>query len=67
MKLSMTSTFTLASGMVFAFDPLAQDQKRILGDWDGKRTQLEQQGYQFTGAFQNESVLNLSAGYEDSS
>lgn len=66
-SLAMISTFTLASSAVFAFDPLAQDQKWILGDWNGKRAQLEQQGYQFTAAFQNESAVNLSGGYDDSS
>ena len=65
-SLAMISTFTLASSAVFAFDPLAQDQKWILGDWNGKRAQLEQQGYQFTAAFQNESAVNLSGGYDDS-
>ncbi|MFU9047780.1 carbohydrate porin [Acinetobacter tibetensis] len=60
----LSSTFV--SSTVFAFQPLAHDQKWMLGDWEGKRTQLEQQGYQFNVAFQNESALNLSGGYDDS-
>lgn len=43
----------------FAFQPFAQDQKWLLGDWNGKRNELAQQGYQFNLAFQNESATNL--------
>ena len=71
MKFSVTSlvvmlTAMISSHTVFAFQPFAQDQKWLLGDWNGKRNELAQQGYQFNLAFQNESATNLKGGYDDS-
>ncbi|WP_152877588.1 carbohydrate porin [Acinetobacter guerrae] len=64
--LVMILSVTFTSHTVLAFQPFAQDQKWILGDWNGKRNELAQQGYQFNVAFQNESATNLSGGYNNS-
>lgn len=42
-------------------------QKRnwLLGDWDGKRTELKQQGYDFTLAWVNQTATNLHGGFND--
>ncbi|MCU4414100.1 carbohydrate porin [Acinetobacter sp. WU_MDCI_Axc73] len=71
MKFSVTPLFfilttTLSSTTVFAFQPFAQDQKWITGDWNGKRNEWVQHGYQFNLAFQNESATNIKGGYDDS-
>ena len=47
-------------------EPWSQDRQWLLGDWNGKRQQLEQQGYKFTASIMSQSATNLDGGYNDS-
>ncbi|MCH4249190.1 MAG: carbohydrate porin [Acinetobacter populi] len=55
----------LFSSLAMANQPWSQDRQWLFGDWNGERTQLEQQGYKFTAALMNQSAYGLDGGYKD--
>lgn len=66
MKLSVLTIALLGSQFALANEPWSQDRQWLLGDWNGKRQQLEQQGYKFTASIMSQSATNLDGGYNDS-
>ncbi|MDU6160597.1 MAG: carbohydrate porin, partial [Acinetobacter sp.] len=66
MKLSVLTLAVLGSQFTLANEPWSQDRQWLLGDWNGKRQQLEQQGYKFTASIMSQSATNLDGGYNDS-
>ena len=66
MKLSVLTIAVLGSQFALANEPWSQDRQWLLGDWNGKRQQLEQQGYKFTASIMSQSATNLDGGYNDS-
>ncbi|MFX4727879.1 carbohydrate porin [Acinetobacter baumannii] len=66
MKLSVLTIAVLGSQFALANEPWLQDRQWLLGDWNGKRQQLEQQGYKFTASIMSQSATNLDGGYNDS-
>ncbi len=66
MKLSVLTIAVLGSQFALANEPWSQDRQWLLGDWNGKRQQLEQQGYKFTASIMSQSATNLEGGYNDS-
>ncbi|KRI63721.1 porin [Acinetobacter pittii] len=66
MKLSVLTLAVLGSQCALANDPWSQDRQWLLGDWNGERQQLEQQGYKFTASIMSQSATNLDGGYNDS-
>ncbi|MGQ0884326.1 carbohydrate porin [Acinetobacter baumannii] len=65
MKLSVLTIAVLGSQFALANEPWSQDRQWLLGDWNGKRQQLEQQGYKFTASIMSQSATNLDDGYND--
>lgn len=66
MKLSVLTIAVLGSQLALANEPWSQDRQWLLGDWNGERQQLEQQGYKFTASIMSQSATNLDGGYNDS-
>ncbi|MFA3148382.1 carbohydrate porin [Acinetobacter baumannii] len=66
MKLSVLTIAVLGSQFALANEPWSQDRQWLLGDWNGKRQQLEQQGYKFTASIMSQSATNLDGGCNDS-
>ncbi|MEB3796701.1 carbohydrate porin [Acinetobacter sp. IK22] len=66
MKLSVLTLAVLGSQFTLANEPWSQDRQWLLGDWNGKRQQLEQQGYKFTASIMSQSATNLDGGYNGS-
>lgn len=66
MKLSVLTIAVLGSQFALANEPWSQDRQWLLGDWNGKRQQLEQQGYKFTASIMSQAATNLDGGYNDS-
>ncbi|EKB38352.1 carbohydrate porin [Acinetobacter baumannii] len=66
MKLSVLTIAVLGSQFALANEPWSQDRQWLLGDWNGKRQQLEQKGYKFTASIMSQSATNLDGGYNDS-
>lgn len=64
-KVSVLATSVLLSQVATANEPWSQDRQWIFGDWDGKRSQLEQEGYKFTASIMNQSAYGLDGGYKD--
>lgn len=66
MKLSVLMIAVLGSQFALANEPWSQDRQWLLGDWNGERQQLEQQGYKFTASIMSQAATNLDGGYNDS-
>ncbi|MFL9575944.1 carbohydrate porin [Acinetobacter baumannii] len=66
MKLCVLTIAVLGSQFALANELWSQDRQWLLGDWNGKRQQLEQQGYKFTASIMSQSATNLDGGYNDS-
>lgn len=64
-KLSVLTIAVLGSQFVLANEPWSQDRQWLLGDWNGERQQLEQQGYKFTASIMSQAATNLDGGYND--
>lgn len=64
-KLSALTIAVLGSQFALANEPWSQDRQWLLGDWNGERQQLEQQGYKFTASIMSQSATNLDGGYND--
>ncbi|MBD0446434.1 carbohydrate porin [Acinetobacter nosocomialis] len=65
-KLSVLTIAVLGSQFALANEPWSQDRQWLLGDWNGERQQLEQQGYKFTAFIMSQAATNLDGGYNDS-
>ncbi len=65
-KLSALTIAVLGSQFTLANEPWSQDRQWLLGDWNGERQQLEQQGYKFTASIMSQAATNLDGGYNDS-
>jgi porin len=65
-KLSVLTIAVLGSQFALANEPWLQDRQWLLGDWNGERQQLEQQGYKFTASIMSQAATNLDGGYNDS-
>ncbi|WP_442839081.1 carbohydrate porin [Acinetobacter baumannii] len=65
MKLSVLTIAVLGSQFALANEPWSQDRQWLLGDWNGERQQLEQQGYKFTASIMSQAATNLDGGYND--
>lgn len=66
-KFTVLITAMLFAQAAFCNEPWSQDRQWLLGEWNGKRQQLEQQGYKFNLSFINQSAANLDGGYNDDS
>ena len=66
MKLSVLTIAVLGSQFALANELWSQDRQWLLGDWNGERQQLEQQGYKFTASIMSQAATNLDGGYNDS-
>ncbi|MEN8273454.1 carbohydrate porin [Acinetobacter seifertii] len=66
MKLSVLTIAVMGSQFALANEPWSQDRQWLLGDWNGERQQLEQQGYKFTASIMSQAATNLDGGYNDS-
>ncbi|WP_151827590.1 carbohydrate porin [Acinetobacter oleivorans] len=66
MKLSVLTIAVLGSQLALANEPWSQGRQWLLGDWNGERQQLEQQGYKFTASIMSQAATNLDGGYNDS-
>lgn len=64
-KTMAISLCALTTQTTLANSPFSSDRQWVLGDWDGKRQQLENSGYQFTLSSLTESATNLDGGYDD--
>ncbi|MDB9693048.1 carbohydrate porin [Acinetobacter nosocomialis] len=65
-KLSVLTIAVLGSQFALANEPWSQDRQWLLGNWNGERQQLEQQGYKFTASIMSQAATNLDGGYNDS-
>lgn len=65
MKLSVLTIAVMGSQFALANEPWSQDRQWLLGDWNGKRQQLEQQGYKFTASIMSQAATNLDGGYNN--
>ncbi|MHA3059975.1 carbohydrate porin [Acinetobacter sp. ANC 4636] len=65
MKMSAVSLAILCSQGVMANEPWSQDRQWLFGDWNGKRQQLEDQGYKFTASIMSQAATNIDGGYND--
>ncbi|SSV26683.1 quiX [Acinetobacter nosocomialis] len=65
-KLSVLTIAVLGSQFALANEPWSQGRQWLLGDWNGERQQLEQQGYKFTASIMSQAATNLDGGYNDS-
>lgn len=65
-KLSVLTIAVLGSQFALANEPWSQDRQWLLGEWNGERQQLEQQGYKFTASIMSQAATNLDGGYNDS-
>lgn len=65
MKMSAVSLAILFSQGVMANEPWSQDRQWLFGDWNGKRQQLEDQGYKFTASIMSQAAINMDGGYND--
>ncbi|WP_151816208.1 carbohydrate porin [Acinetobacter seifertii] len=65
MKLSVLTIAVMGSQFALANEPWSQDRQWLLGDWNGERQQLEQQGYKFTASIMSQAATNLDGGYND--
>lgn len=65
LKLSFLSVAILGSPFASANDFWSQDRQWLLGDWNGERKQLEDQGYKFTAAIMSQGATNVEGGYND--
>ena len=64
-QLTVLSASLFLSQWALANTPLSQDRQWLLGDWNGQRKTLEEQGYKFNVGFHSESATNLKGGYND--
>ncbi|NUG10968.1 carbohydrate porin [Acinetobacter seifertii] len=65
MKLSVLTIAVMGSQFALANELWSQDRQWLLGDWNGERQQLEQQGYKFTASIMSQAATNLDGGYND--
>ncbi|MDR2249352.1 carbohydrate porin [Acinetobacter sp.] len=66
MRLSVLTIAVMGSQVTLANEPWSQDRQWLLGNWNGERQQLEQQGYKFTASIMSQAATNLDGGYNDS-
>lgn len=64
-KLSCLAVAICTAQSSFANEPWSQDRQWLLGDWNGQRQQLEQEGYKFTASIMSQGATNLDGGYND--
>ena len=64
-KLSFISAAVLLSHTALANDFWSQDRQWLLGDWNGKRQQLAEQGYTFNLNVMNQTATILDGGLSD--
>lgn len=66
-RLIVPGMLVMASPYGFvAAAPFSSDSQWMLGDWDGQRTALQQQGIDFNVNYLMESATNLAGGYQSS-
>ncbi|MCH7307207.1 carbohydrate porin [Acinetobacter sp. NIPH 1852] len=65
-KTTLLAFSILSVQHVFADQPWSQERQWLLGDWNGQRQQLEQEGYKFTASIMSQAATNLDGGYNDS-
>ncbi|WP_017395641.1 MULTISPECIES: carbohydrate porin [Acinetobacter] len=56
-----------ASTYIYADEFYSQNRQYLLGDWNGKRNNLSDQGIDFNLSFTNETVTNIDGGFNDDS
>ncbi len=61
------SIISLLSQTALANDFWSQDRQWILGDWNGNRQKLENEGYKFNVNFVNQTASNIGGGYNSDS
>ncbi len=57
-----TLMFTMLSASALAADAFSYDSPYLFGDWNGSRTQLEQDGIKLDVNYTMESAANLGGG-----
>lgn len=65
LKLGAFSLALLTSQLASANEFYSADRQWLLGDWNGERKQLENQGYKFTASIMSQAATNLDGGYND--
>ena len=60
-KLSLLSVALLGSQFTNANEFWSQDRQWLLGDWNGERKQLEDQGYKFTTSIMSQAATNFAS------
>ncbi len=66
-KFTLLTTTILMTQFAVANEAWSEDRQWLLGNWNGSRTALEDQGYKFNLSFINESAQNIAGGYNDNS
>ncbi|WP_332606151.1 carbohydrate porin [Acinetobacter sp. ESBL14] len=56
-----------ASTYIYADEFYSQNRQYLLGDWNGKRTNLSDQGIDFNLSFTNETATNIDGGFNNDS
>lgn len=56
-----------ASTYIYADEFYSQNRQYLLGDWNGKRNNLSDQGIDFNLSFTNETATNIDGGFNDDS
>ncbi|AZN69372.1 carbohydrate porin [Acinetobacter haemolyticus] len=56
-----------ASTYIYADEFYSQNPQYLLGDWNGKRNNLSDQGIDFNLSFTNETATNIDGGFNDDS
>lgn len=64
-RVGILASAILLSQAAVANQPWSEDRQWIFGDWEGKRTQLEQDGYKFNASIMNQSAYGVNGGYKD--
>ncbi|WOE32626.1 MULTISPECIES: carbohydrate porin [unclassified Acinetobacter] len=64
LTLGLVALSTLSCQLATANTFYSVDRQWLLGDWQGKRKDLEDQGYKFTASIMNETATNLAGGYD---
>ena len=64
-RMAAISCAVLLSQSTLANQPWSQDRQWLLGDWNGQRQKLEDQGYKFNVSIMSQAATNLDGGYDD--
>lgn len=58
-------TVCITPTYIYADEFYSQNRQYLLGDWNGKRNNLSDQGIDFNVSFTNETATNIDGGFND--